>query len=195
MRSSRYRIPFNVIEGALMSRTTETQHAPVPNQTDVVIVGAGFGGMYMLHRAARPRVVCDRLRCRGRRRRHLVLEPLSGRPLRRGKHAVFLLVLRGAAAGMAMERGIRRPAGNSAIRQSRRRPTGPPPRHAVRNPGDRSRFRRSNPSLDRAHRSRRHGLRPLLRDGDRLPVGGADAGFPRPGQFQGQDLPHRPLAA
>jgi cation diffusion facilitator CzcD-associated flavoprotein CzcO len=33
-----------------MSRTTETQRAPVPNKTDVVIVGAGFGGMYMLHR-------------------------------------------------------------------------------------------------------------------------------------------------
>ena len=33
-----------------MSRTTETLHAPVPNQTDVVIIGAGFGGMYMLHR-------------------------------------------------------------------------------------------------------------------------------------------------
>ena len=45
------------------------------------------------------------------------------------------------------------------------------------------------------HRPWRHGLRPLLRHGDRLPVGGADAGFPRPGQFQGQDLPHRPLAA
>jgi cyclohexanone monooxygenase len=33
-----------------MSRTTESQHAPVPHQTDVVIIGAGFGGMYMLHR-------------------------------------------------------------------------------------------------------------------------------------------------
>jgi cyclohexanone monooxygenase len=33
-----------------MSRTTETQHAAVPNQADVVIIGAGFGGMYMLHR-------------------------------------------------------------------------------------------------------------------------------------------------
>ncbi len=32
-----------------MSRTTETQQ-PVPKQTDVVIIGAGFGGMYMLHR-------------------------------------------------------------------------------------------------------------------------------------------------
>jgi cyclohexanone monooxygenase len=34
-----------------MPRTTETQHPPVPNQTDVVIIGAGFGGIYMLHRA------------------------------------------------------------------------------------------------------------------------------------------------
>jgi cyclohexanone monooxygenase len=33
-----------------MSRTTETQREPLPNKTDVVIVGAGFGGMYMLHR-------------------------------------------------------------------------------------------------------------------------------------------------
>ncbi|WP_158932133.1 NAD(P)/FAD-dependent oxidoreductase [Acidisphaera sp. S103] len=33
-----------------MSEATETQRAPVPHQIDVVIVGAGFGGMYMLHR-------------------------------------------------------------------------------------------------------------------------------------------------
>jgi cyclohexanone monooxygenase len=33
-----------------MSQATETQRAPVPHETDVVVVGAGFGGMYMLHR-------------------------------------------------------------------------------------------------------------------------------------------------
>jgi cyclohexanone monooxygenase len=33
-----------------MSQPTETQRAPVPHQIDVVIAGAGFGGMYMLHR-------------------------------------------------------------------------------------------------------------------------------------------------
>ncbi len=33
-----------------MSKATETHRAPVPQQIDVVIVGAGFGGMYMLHR-------------------------------------------------------------------------------------------------------------------------------------------------
>src|ERR1700730_16544806 len=42
--------------------------------------------------------------CAGRRcRRHLVLEPLSRRPLRRREHAVFVLVLRRAAAGMELE--------------------------------------------------------------------------------------------
>jgi cyclohexanone monooxygenase len=33
-----------------MSQAIETQRAAVPKQIDVVIVGAGFGGMYMLHR-------------------------------------------------------------------------------------------------------------------------------------------------
>jgi cyclohexanone monooxygenase len=33
-----------------MAQATETQPATVPQQADVVIVGAGFGGMYMLHR-------------------------------------------------------------------------------------------------------------------------------------------------
>jgi cyclohexanone monooxygenase len=33
-----------------VSQATETQRASVPHEMDVVIVGAGFGGMYMLHR-------------------------------------------------------------------------------------------------------------------------------------------------
>jgi cyclohexanone monooxygenase len=33
-----------------MSQATDIQRAPVQNEIDVVIVGAGFGGMYMLHR-------------------------------------------------------------------------------------------------------------------------------------------------
>ena len=33
-----------------MSQTTHPLRAPVPGEKDVVIVGAGFGGMYMLHR-------------------------------------------------------------------------------------------------------------------------------------------------
>src|SRR5690348_10606732 len=37
-------------EGAFMAQATTPQRAPVPGTIDVVIVGAGFGGMYMLHR-------------------------------------------------------------------------------------------------------------------------------------------------
>ena len=33
-----------------MSQATDTDRAPVPSEIDVVVVGAGFGGMYMLHR-------------------------------------------------------------------------------------------------------------------------------------------------
>jgi cyclohexanone monooxygenase len=33
-----------------MAQATTPQRAPVPGSIDVVIVGAGFGGMYMLHR-------------------------------------------------------------------------------------------------------------------------------------------------
>jgi cyclohexanone monooxygenase len=39
-----------MIEGASMSQVTETQRAKMTGEIDVVIVGAGFGGMYMLHR-------------------------------------------------------------------------------------------------------------------------------------------------
>src|SRR4051794_41887096 len=37
-------------EGIRMAQATAPQRAPVPGKIDVVIVGAGFGGMYMLHR-------------------------------------------------------------------------------------------------------------------------------------------------
>ena len=60
---------------------------------DVVVVGAGFAGMYMLHRLREPRPVGARVRGGRRRRRHLVLEPLSGRALRRREPRVLVLVL------------------------------------------------------------------------------------------------------
>src|SRR6201991_3165180 len=40
----------SISKGAFMAQATETQRTPVPATVDVVIVGAGFGGMYMLHR-------------------------------------------------------------------------------------------------------------------------------------------------
>ena len=64
--------------------------------------------------AARARIFGAGLRAGRRRRRHLVLEPLSRRALRRREHAVFLFVLRRIAAGMGLERALRAAAGDSA---------------------------------------------------------------------------------
>ena len=79
----------------------------------MVVVGAGFAGMYMLHRLRAARVCRPRARGRRRRRRHLVLEPLSRRALRRREHGVLLLVLRRAAAGVGLDRALRRPSPRS----------------------------------------------------------------------------------
>ena len=56
-----------------------------------------------------------RLRGGAEGRRHLVLEPLPGRTLRCRQHGLLLLVLRGAAAGMDLERALSGPAGAPAI--------------------------------------------------------------------------------
>ena len=58
-----------------------------------------------------------------------------------------------------------------------------------------ARFDEADASLGHPDRPRRPVSARLLRDGDRLPVRRTDAGLPGSGQLQGQDLPHRPLAA
>src|SRR5262249_41013566 len=68
---------------------------------------------------ARARVVGPRARSGRRDRRHLVLEPLSGRALRRREHGLLLLVLRRAAAGVALDRALRVAAGNPDVHQPR----------------------------------------------------------------------------
>ncbi len=78
-----------------MSRTTETAPRACPKRDGCRHHRRRLRRHVHAASRARPRVVCDRLRCRQRCRRHVVLEPLPGRPLRRGEHAVFILVLRG----------------------------------------------------------------------------------------------------
>src|SRR5215469_10809931 len=73
---------------------------------DAVVVGAGFAGMFMLHRLRGMGFSVRPLRGRQWCRRHLVLEPLPGRPLRRGEHAVFLPILGRAAAGVGLVRTL-----------------------------------------------------------------------------------------
>ena len=105
--------------------------------------------------AARARLSRARVRGRQRRRRHLVLEPLSGRALRRRKHGVFLPVLRRAAAGMGVERALRRATGAAALRQSCGRSLRPAARHPVRHARDGSGVRRGERTLDDRDERRR----------------------------------------
>jgi cyclohexanone monooxygenase len=49
-RGSVIRCSYSSFKGTRMSQTIQTPRPPVPEQIDAVIVGAGFGGMYMLHR-------------------------------------------------------------------------------------------------------------------------------------------------
>ena len=82
---------------------------------DVIVVGAGFAGLYMLHRLRGLGLPARVLRGGRRRRRHLVLEPLSRRALRRREHALLLFLRRRAAAGMGVDRAVSRPARDPAL--------------------------------------------------------------------------------
>ena len=108
-----------------------------PNQVDVVIVGAGFAGMYMLHRLRGLGLSARRVRGR----EQASAAPGTGTATRaRGatsRAGVFLLVLARARAGVEMERALRRPARNPALCQPRRRPARPAARHPVRYARDR----------------------------------------------------------
>ncbi len=67
---------------------------------DVVVVGGGLGGLYALYRLRGLGLTVQRVRGRVGRRRHLVLEPLSRRPVRRRKHGIFLSFSDESAAGV-----------------------------------------------------------------------------------------------
>ncbi len=143
---------------------------------------------------ARTGVLHAGVRARRRRRRHLVLEPLSGRALRRREHAVFLFLRRRPAAGMALAGKILGPARHSRLRQPCRRPLRPEEGHHLRHDRDRRAFRRGRAPLDDRDRHGRAHPRAVLRHGDGLHLDGADPGHRRHRQLQGPHLPHRRLA-
>ena len=108
----------------IAQETTRPQAATQPASSarssapDVVVVGAGFAGPLHAPPAARPRLLdawCSRRR---RRRRHLVLEPLPGRPLRHREHRLLVQLRSRARAGVEVVREVRHPAGDPALRSS-----------------------------------------------------------------------------
>ena len=88
------------------------------------------GGIYQIKRLADLGVKA-RARRRRRPRRDLVLEPLSGRPLRLGELHLRLLVLEGTAQRVALEGTVLRPAGKLALPELRRRQVRSAQIHAV----------------------------------------------------------------
>ena len=70
---------------------------------DALIIGAGFSGLYqLLCLRDRLGLSVKVLEAGGRRRRHLVLEPLSRRALRFGKPFLLLHLFRRTDAGVGM---------------------------------------------------------------------------------------------
>ena len=145
-------------------------------ELDVVVVGAGFAGMYLLHRLRGAGLLDRRARGRRRRRRHLVLEPVPGRPLRH-PHRRLLLQLRPRARGRVDLVGeVRHPARDPPLRPARRRQARPAPRHPLRDPGRGGRAGTRRPARWHVRtEAGRRGRLPLLRHGHRLPVDAEDA--------------------
>ena len=162
-----------------MSQATQTQRAKIPGEIDVVIVGAGFGGMYMLHRL------------RGLGMSAVVFDVAAG-----VGGTWYWNRYPGARCDVesmqysysfsdelqqewqwsevfAGQPEILRYANHVADRLDLRRDM----RFETRVTG--CGVQRGDKSVDGAHRSRRRRVREVLRDGDRLPVGRSDAGISR----------------
>ena len=145
--------------------------------------------------AAQSRLLGARLRSRKRRGRHLVLEPLSRRALRRRERAVLVSVLGRSAAGMGMERALCDAARDPALCQSRRRSLRSAQGHPARYARERCDFRRGAPPLDDRARGRHRGVGTLLHHGDGLPVVDQYAEVPGSRLVSRRGLSHRPVAA
>ena len=108
-------------------------------KVDVVVVGAGFAGLYMLHRLRELGLSRHGVRGGDRRRRHVVLEPLPGRPVRHREHGLLVLVRPRSSSRSGSGPSATPPQPEIlALRQPRRRPLRPAPRHPVRHAGDRA---------------------------------------------------------
>ena len=144
---------------------------------------------------AGPRPRRSRLRAGRGDRRHVVLEPLSGRPLRHRVDGLLLLVLGRARAGMGVDRAVSGAAGDPAVPQPRRRPLRPSPRHPAEH------ARRAGAICRRAQRLGGHDggrdavLGDLLHHGLRVPVVAAPPRDRRARRLRGRLVPHGALAA
>ena len=155
----------------------------------------GRGGNLSDQAAGRPRGGRDGARRRRRPRRHLVLEPLSGRPLRLRELHLRLFILEGTARGVALEGTVLGPAGEPALSELRRRQIRPTQIHAVQLQGRGGAFRRGARSVAAHDQRRPRTDLPLRHHGGRSAFGADAAAAGGDGQFQGTLVPHLLLAA
>ena len=103
-------------------------------EVDAVVVGAGFGGMYMLHRLRELGVSVQGFEAGGDVGGTWYWNRYPGARCDVPSLLLLLHLLGRTAAGVALEREVRRPAGDSALRQPRRRPLRPADAYRVRDP-------------------------------------------------------------
>ena len=172
--------------------TSGTEHTL---ELDAVVLGAGVAGLYQLHQLREQGLRVRAYDTAADVGRHVVLEPLPGRPLRqRGLH-LPVPVRRGPVQGLELERAVPRPARDRAL-AALRRPTAStcvatsssPPASPARTTTRTAAAGRSGPTA--ASRSTRSSSSPA--------AGMLSA--PMENVFAGQDtftradLPHLPLA-
>ena len=182
-------------DAAVAARSSETTNNSATQHVDIAVVGAGFAGLYLLHRLAPGRLQRSRDRGGRRCRRHLVLEPLSRRALRHPDHRLQLHLRSRAGGGVAMVGEVRHPARDPALSRLRRRPLRPAARHPLRHAGHVGALERGDPTLAARDQRRPLGILPLLHHGERLPVRAQAAGDRRRRGLRGRGLRHRALAA
>ena len=122
-------------DATVAARSSESTSSGTTQQVDVAVVGAGFAGLYLLHRLRKAGFTTVGARRGRRRRRHLVLEPLSRRTLRHSDHRLQLHVRSGSGERVEMVGEIRNPARNPALSRLRRRPLRSAARHPLSHQG------------------------------------------------------------
>ena len=147
--------------------------------------------------AARAGAVRPGVRTGRRRRRHLVLESLPGRPLRQRERLLHVQRphVRGDPRRMELVGTLRRPAGDPPLPGIRHGQDGPAPGHPVQRAGGLRGIRPGTQSLGRQAGGRRRGVGTVPDHRGGLPVLDEHPEVPGHRHLRRRELSHRRLAA